>query len=121
MATIQLSEAQREAIRDEIHTVSTGCADIPLSFKPDRDGETDRAFIVRKISELRRWVAVLDVIGWQETTDDDLVAINVDPEMAMWARGQAVELEIACEQCNVASDGRPGAALSGLRAIAEAA
>jgi hypothetical protein len=43
MASVQLSEAHR----DEIHTASTGRDDIPPSTLRDRDGETDRAFVVR--------------------------------------------------------------------------
>jgi hypothetical protein len=118
-ATITLDEAQREAIREEIRTAAAGCGDIPLCLMPDRDGKTAREYVVRKIDELKRWVAALDAIGWQEQHDGaGKMLVEVDAEFAMWARGQAAELEHAFEWFHVRDEDLD--ALTGLRLIAEA-
>lgn len=121
MTTVELDRAQREAIREEIRVVAACCADIPLCFKPDRAGKTDRDYVVRKIMELQRWVAVLDGIGWQEQPDGPhrMVAV-VDPEMASWASGQAVELESAFTDSYIVNVDQALDALTGLRSIAAA-
>jgi hypothetical protein len=91
---IRLDRVQREAIRREIRMISSEAEDVPRCFEPGRDGLTDRAFVVATIAKLERWVAVFDAIGWLESSgapgEQDVI---VDPDLAMWARGQATEIE----------------------------
>ena len=67
----------------------------------------------RKAAQLQRLVAALDAVGWTEPSDaPDELAVTVDPELALWARGQAAlpEYETYDEDLD---------ALSALRLIAE--
>ncbi len=88
MSEVRL-RAQRDAIRREIHVISSAVEDIPLCIER---GQTDRPLVVATIGWLQRWVAALDSIGWQEAPDaPDLQDGSVDPDLAMWARCQTNE------------------------------
>ena len=99
MATVALDREQREGIRSEIRVVASRFKDITKCLQPDRDGNTDRASVVRNITELVQWVAMLDAIGWQEPAEaPNEFVVTVDSELAMWARRAARELERAFER-----------------------
>ena len=88
-------------------------------LEADRDGNTDRASVVRKIAELVQWVAMLDAVGWQEPLDaPNEFVVTVDSALAMWASGAARELERAFDTFYVTDEDLD--ALAGLRLIAEA-
>lgn len=113
---IILDQRQREAIRQEIAMVAYSSSELHLYFDWDREA-IDRDYIVRKIVELQRCADVLDAIGWQET-DSKPAIVEVDETVAMWARGQAVELEDVLLNDNPVDVDETLDALSGLRAIA---
>ena len=119
MATVALEREQREGIRSEIRLAASRSKDIRQCLQADRDGNTDRASVVRKITELVQWVAMLDAIGWQEPPDapNELV-VTADSALAMWAHGAARELERAFDTLYVTDEDLD--ALAGLRLVAEA-
>jgi hypothetical protein len=118
MTAVLLDRAQREAIRREIWIIASACEDVPLCLKPDRGGQTDRAYVVSMIGKLERWVAALDAIGWEESGDYEAQPVTVDAGLALWARGQAVEIEHALTEFHPKDEDL--VALSGLRLMAEA-
>ena len=87
--TVRLDRAQRQALREEICDAAGDCRDINLALE-----RGNREFVVREACQLERLVAALDAIGWTEPPDAaDEQTVTVDQDLALWARGAAVELE----------------------------
>ena len=119
MATVALEREQREGIRSEVRVAASRSKDITKCLEADRDGNTDRASVVREITELVQWVAMLDAVGWQEPPDaPNEFVVTVDSALAMWAQGAARELERAFSEFYVTDEDLD--ALAGLRLVAEA-
>jgi hypothetical protein len=109
---VKRSEARSASLRAGPRVITQG-------LEPDRDGNTDRGSVVRKITELVQWVAMLDAIGWQEPSDaPNEFVVTVDSALATWARGAAAELERAFGEFYVTDEDL--GALAGLRLIAAA-
>jgi hypothetical protein len=86
--TVQLDRAQRDAIRAEIGAASSQCSDVELCLgrKTRKVDATDRSFLLHMSAEIRRWVAALDAIGWEEDGGDVSVhPVRVDRGLAEWA------------------------------------